>query len=136
MAKNTVSAWDTAVELDGLELVDKSELVGKPFVITAFMFRTNEERGIHFVDLDIEFRDGETATFTDSSSRSGVKVQFTEYLAVNNIEFTEGEVIELPTPIMCARGLRPSTYPRTDPRTGKEKMVTSYYLTASGRRSR
>lgn len=135
MASNiTVSAWDNAEELAGLDLIKKEELEGKPFVITGFMFRTNAERNIRYLQLDIEFRDGATATFEDSST-SGVKKQFEEYLADKGIEYSEGEIVDLPKGIMCSKGLRASTYPKMDARTGKERMVTTHYLTTSGRRA-
>lgn len=119
--------------LDELQILDKAELVGKPFIIETVMVYTND-RNIEHMDVDIRVENGETFTFKDSSS-TGVKHQILGALAGKGVELTAGELYDFPVPIFCPEGLRVSHYEVEDHR-GAKKMARTFYLTTSGKRKR
>lgn len=133
MSVNTTT-WGTDVEyIQGADLVDKAELVDKPFLITGIRFEENA-RGIEYAYVEAEFEDGEEIDFNDSST-SGVKHQLMTYLESRGItpDLESGELHEVR--VAVPRGLRVSTYEVTDMR-GKPKMAKTYYLTGGGRAAR
>ena len=124
-------SWGTDVDfIAGADLIDKADLVAKPFLITGVRFEKNA-RSVEYVYVEAEYPDGETFEFNDSST-TGVKQQLTTYLASKDIaaDNSTGEVI--PVKLAIPRGLRLSTYEVTDQR-GKAKMAKTYYLTGAGR---
>ena len=126
------TAWNTSDQLDGLDLVDKAELVGKPFRITGVSFETNQ-RGVSYVYVDAEDADGEGFTFNDSSS--GVRAQIVQHLTKTGQDAVidqPGDVLTLS--LVIPRGLRVSEYEVKDER-GKAKTARTYYLTTSGKRA-
>lgn len=130
MSENTLPAqWNTGEMLDGLDLTDKSELVGTPFRIMSVMFRSNKN-GVEIVEVDAELTDGTMVTFNDSSS-TGVREQIADYLTTKGTQITAGEIYEIS--LVIPRGLRVSNY--TIEVRGKERPATTYYLTTSGLRN-
>lgn len=128
----TSTAWGTGTEeLQGLDLVDKAELVGKPFMITAVWFEQNQ-RDVDYVYVEGVHTGGDTFCFNDSSK--GVKVQIEQYLSNKGIapkplgEVHEGLKLVIP------RGLRVSQFTVLDER-GREKQAKTYYLTTNGKRA-
>lgn len=131
---NTNANWDADVEfVGGADLRDKAELVDTEFKITGVRFEKNA-RGVEYVYVEAETRDGEEFDFNDSST-SGVKQQIITFLEMKGItpEYTSGVVHEVK--LLIPHGLRVSTYEVTDLR-GKPKMAKTYYLTTGGRATR
>jgi hypothetical protein len=127
------AAWAETETLEGLDLVNKAELLDTPFRISAIWFQTNEA-GVHYVYVEAEKTNGEEITFNDSSS--GVRAQIISFLsakgqdaAVDTATADEPYALELVVP----RGLRVSEFMARDER-GREKPAKTYYLTTSGRR--
>jgi hypothetical protein len=123
--------------LAGVEILDKAELLGKEFAITAIMTKVGS-RDVSYVYLEGKFTpDGEPFQFNDSSS-SGVRDQILSYLAKHDRADVLEEWWDLPVPILCPRGLRVSRYDKEVPnnRGGIEtKKVATFYLTTSGERA-
>lgn len=131
---DTTAAWGADVDfIEGADLVDKAELVGKAFLITGVRFEKNA-RGVEYAYIEAEFEDGEEIDFNDSST-SGVKQQLITYLESRGqtVDYATGEVHEVK--IAVPRGLRVSTYEVQDMR-GKTKTAKTYYLTGGGRAAR
>ena len=131
---SNTTAWDAGVEfVGGADLRDKAELVGIEFKVTGVRFEKNA-RGVEYVYVEAETRDGEEFDFNDSST-SGVKQQITTYLESRDIapDYESGEVHSVN--LLIPRGLRVSTYEVTDVR-GKPKQAKTYYLTSAGRSAR
>lgn len=134
----TQNAWDYADQLDGLDLLDKSQLLDIPFRITSVRF-VEGNNGIRRVEVDAEKRDGETFTFQDSST--GVKTQIEQFLAAKGLDaaIETGEPIEMN--LVAPNGLRVSEYqvPERGPNgqeiRGRFRQAKTYYLTTSGRRA-
>lgn len=128
--------WDSADVLDGLDVLDKAELIDVPFLITGVYTKTNA-RGIHFVWVDGQFRDGRPFTFNDSSS-TGVRAQILDYLDKKGLSLTSDEdyaEIRLRAP----NGLRLSEYDSDvvingQVIPGRKQRSKTYYLTVSGKR--
>lgn len=133
MSVSTPEAWGDVDFIEGADLVDKAELVGKSFLITGIRFEKNS-RGIEYVYVEAEDEAGEEFDFNDSST-SGVKAQLMTYLesrgATVNVESGEVHDVKIAVP----RGLRVSTYEVQDMR-GKTKTAKTYYLTGGGRAAR
>lgn len=124
-----VTPWGSDVEiLDGLDLLDKAELVDRPFLIQSVWFETGQ-RNIEYVYVQGEFEDGTEFTFNDSSS--GVNKQIESHLAGKEIKPELGQVV--PLRLVIPRGLRFSEYDVRDDR-GRDKKAKTYYLTTSGKR--
>jgi len=123
-----ITAWGTDVEvLEGVDLLDKSELIGKPFLITGVWFETNKH-GIEYAYVEGMFENGVTFEFNDSSS--GVRAQLITYLEDRNrMPASPDEIVSLKLAIM--KGLRVSTFEVVDVR-GRAKTARTYYLTMSG----
>jgi hypothetical protein len=121
---------DGALVLDGADIVDKSELVNRPFLITGIKSSVNS-RQVHTMFVEATPKDGDPVTFTDSSS-TGVREQLMKYLVTIN----KGDVLDewVDVKIVAPKGLRVSKYTATDNR-GKEVPAKTYYLTTSGRRA-
>lgn len=123
--------WADATVLDGVDLIDKTALVGTPFLITGAKFTVNA-RDITMVWVEGELSNGDTFTFNDSST--GVLAEMSEYVKrVNNGE-TPALDAWTDLRVICPRGLRVSHYTVKDERN-KDRAASTYYLTKSGRRS-
>ena len=102
------------------DLIDKAELVGKPFVIFSFTLRDGDF-GRPYVSVNAVL-EGATpgapvsrVVFNDGST--GVAAQLKE-MAAQGIHGG----------IRCTKGLRVSKYEYTDPRDGTTKPAQTYYL--------
>src|SRR6185436_4861985 len=56
------TAWSEAEVLEGLDMLDKAELEGKPFLIVGVEFKPNNA-GVSIAYIDGEYRDGTGFTF-------------------------------------------------------------------------
>lgn len=128
MAKfNAPAAWgkDAFDVLTGTDLVDKAELVNKPFLITTVQFKMNDRKveSVLITALDV---DGTPFSFSDSSS-TGVRAQLAQYL----VDSDNAAVIETHEPLVLRLavmlGLRVSEYDATNER-GKTVKAKTYYL--------
>lgn len=130
MATNVPAAWQDAEQLDGLDLIDKAELVGKPFRVSGFFF-TENDKGVAYVWVDAEDVDGNTFTFNDSST--GVRAQLVAYVKAkgNDAAIDSGDYVN--TSLVMPKGLRLSEFTVKDER-GRDKNARTYYLTTSGKR--
>ena len=132
------TSWNDAAVLDGLDIEDKSKLVGLPFLITGCEFKPNRDN-ISIVYVDAEWPGGQGFTFTDSST--GVRAQLVAYLTAlgKDAVVDSGEYVSIR--LVSPNGLRVSEYPITRPapggsqRRGETVMAKTYYLTTSGRRA-
>lgn len=125
-----VTAWGRDVEvLDGLDLLDKTELVGKPFLIETVWFEVGQ-RSVEYVYVEGQLENGTTFMFNDSSS--GVRAQLEAYLQGKGRLPEVGQ--RVPLRLVVPKGLRFSTYNVIDER-GREKPAKTYYLTASGKKA-
>lgn len=123
-----VTPWGSDVDiLDGLELVDKAELVGKPFLIESVWFQTGA-RAVEYVYVQGQYENGAQFTFNDSSS--GVYAQVESYLSLKGHKPEIGQPV--PIRLVIPKGLRYSEYEVKDDR-GREKKAKTYYLTTSGK---
>lgn len=136
---NSTPDWDSAETLEGLDILDKSQLKDVPFRITGCMFQENKE-GISICYIDGERKeDSYEFTFLDSSS--GVRQQLVKYLTDKGKDaaLDTGEYVELN--LFAPNGLRVSEYmvdergPNGQPIKGKQRAAKTYYLTTSGRRT-
>lgn len=124
----TPTAFEGFEVLDGVDLHDKAEFVGKPFGITGVRFRENE-RKVVFAEVETVDEHGEAAAFADSST--GVRDQLLAYTTAQGIKGTnKGEWID--AKLFVPRGLRVSEY-TVRGEDGKEKRAKTYYLTTGGR---
>jgi len=138
MATQNFNAWDSADEIEGLDLLDKSHLVEVPFRITSVRF-VEGNNGVRRVEVDAENQEGNTFTFQDSST--GVKTQIEQYLALKGLDaaIETGEPVEIN--LIARNGLRVSKYmvPEKGPNgqdiRGRYREARTYYLTTSGRRA-
>jgi hypothetical protein len=129
----TQNAWDSADQLDGLDLIDKSNLIDIPFRITGLYFQENNS-GVSICYIDGERQDRSTFTFSDSST--GVRAQLVQYLTSKGLDAVveTGDYQEIS--LVAPSGLRVSEYEIGDRgRPGKTRMAKTYYLTTSGRRA-
>lgn len=136
------NAWQNADILDGLDIEDKSKLVGVPFLITGCQFKPSNDN-VNICYVDGEYVDGTGFTFTDSST--GVRAQLIAYLAEKKQDHIVDSGEYLSFRIVAPNGLRVSEYDRPI-RTGagpvtsqalrqQPQKVKTYYLTTSGRRA-
>jgi hypothetical protein len=116
-------AW----EIEGSDIVDKAQLVGVAFLVTAVSFRKGA-RGVEYLYADVTLADGTQKTFTDSST--GVKTQVQEMWLSKNGEEPKYSTEEVwhSVRIVARQGLRVSVYRRE----GSKEDSRTYYLTASG----
>ena len=128
---NLPASWAESEQLDGLDLIDKAELVGRVFRVTGFYFTSND-RDISYAYVDGEDTDGNTFSFNDSST--GVRAQLVEYLKAkgNDAAIDTGEYVK--ASIVIPKGLRVSEFTVKDER-GRDKNARTYYLTTSGKRA-
>jgi hypothetical protein len=123
--------WGEDVEvLAGVDLLDKSELIGVPFLLTGVKFTVND-RSIVIAWIEGERQDHTPFTFTDTST--GVKAQIEAHCQAKGIStdaLDEWNNLRLVAP----NGLRVSTYEVKDER-GKTREARTYYLTTSGARA-
>lgn len=138
--QNLPAAWSDAEVMDGLELVDKASLVGKPFLITAIQFtetvRQSDDAIISYVYVDAVDKDDNPFSFNDSSS--GVRSQLVEFARSKGwADIVETHEVK-PVRLVAPNGLRVSEYDQevNDPRTGRPtvRRARTFYLTTSGKR--
>lgn len=124
-----VTPWGQDVDiLDGLQLKDKAELVGEPFLIEKVWFETSQ-RSVEYVYIQAQLRDGTEFTFNDSST--GVYRQVESYLVSKGHKPEIGQEVDVR--LVIPDGLRFSEYDIKDER-GRDKRAKTYYLTTSGKR--
>lgn len=121
------AAWgkDEFDVLTGADLLDKSELIGQPFLITDIQFKSNN-RTVNSVWVTAMDVNGEAFQFSDSSS-TGIRQQLVDWLTDRKDEgiVDTGEIFSVRLAIML--GLRVSTYDATNER-GKTITAKTYYL--------
>lgn len=119
-------SWNDAEVIEGVDLVDKAELLGMPFLITSVEFTENAQ-GVNFVYVSAENVDGNRFQFNDSST--GVRQQVAHKLTQlgRDAVIESGGQVDLR--LIVPRGLRVSEYLVKDRGTGKSKMARTYYLT-------
>ncbi len=138
---NMPADWAGSDQLDGLDVIDKQELIEVPFRIIGAYFSTNA-RNVRTAFIDGERMDGSVFTFADSST--GVKQQLITYLnKLGKDAVVESETQEyVDLSLVVPRGLRPSTYevpevhPVTKRETGKMRTARTFYLTGNNERRR
>lgn len=131
-------AWgeEPVEQLAGLDIVDKEELVGVPFLVTQVSFRSNT-REVSFCTIDAIDKDGNAFSFQDTSS-TGVRAQIVRWLEDHDAEgvVASGEFYSLR--LAFPLGLRVSRFLADvkDERTGKIKQQPAkvFYLTMTGKR--
>jgi hypothetical protein len=96
----------------GINVVEKEDLVGIPFIILATMFRTGDMGT--YVSVSCMLKDNSIVVFNDGST--GVCRQL------------EGLDISPKTPMRVSGGLRRSDYDYVNPETGKKTPASTYYL--------
>ena len=130
------ASWGDTEVLAGLSLIDKDELVGRLFRVNAVenSIAGGTNGGYPRVRVEVEFADGTTAMFQDSSGTSGVRAEIEEILTARG----KGEEAQLdewiPIKFICPDGLRVSPYEKEDNR-GVMRKGRNFYLTRSGKRS-
>jgi len=131
------TAWSEAEVLEGLDMLDKAELEGKPFLIVGVEFKPNNA-GVSIAYIDGEYRDGTGFTFHDSST--GVRAQLVKFLASKSLDHIveSGEYAEIR--LVAPAGLRCSHYTVDRPNPNGRGTVTiqgkTYYITTNGERKR
>jgi len=129
--------WQNDEVLDGLDILDKQQLIGTPFRILGCVFQSNND-GISICYIDAERADGYTFTFLDAST--GVRAQIVSYLTGKGLDagLDTGEYIDFK--LVVPNGLRVSEYevPQKGP-NGQQigtrtRMARTYYLTTNGQR--
>lgn len=128
---NLPAEWTESEQLDGLDLIDKAELVGRPFRITGFYFEMTD-KGIGYVYVDAEDTDKNTFTFNDSST--GVRAMLVKYLKDKGDDSPVDSGVYQNVSLVIPKGLRVSEFTVKDER-GRDKQARTYYLTTSGRRA-
>jgi hypothetical protein len=135
------ASWQNADILDGLDIEDKSKLIGIPFLITGCQFKPNND-GVSICYVDGEYADGSGFTFTDAST--GVRAQLVAYLTERKVDHVIDTQDYAPFRLVVPNGLRVSEYDRPIRTTGpvtaqamrqQPQKVKTYYLTTSGRRA-
>jgi hypothetical protein len=135
----TPSRWANVEVIEGLDIVDKTKLIGVPFCILGATFKSNNS-GVQTCYIDAEYENGDMFTFTDSST--GVAAQIKVHLAekqLDHIISEEGEYADFM--LLAPRGLRVSEYDR-QLRTpngavipNKTAPAKTYYISTSGERN-
>lgn len=128
------AAWgdEPIEEFAGHNLTDKDDLVGVPFLIIGAEIERTEGKDYdvaYVYALDIN---GTEFEFSDTSS-TGVRSQIQGILAEKGLPPHPGAGFQ-PLRVKIMSGLRPSEFSVIDEETGKKRKVTSYYLSASGRK--
>ena len=134
MRKALPQEWVGQEQLDGFDLVDKSELEGEPFRIMSVWFTTND-RSVSYVYVEAEKVDGEVITFNDSST--GVRQQIIDHLKNRGQDHVVDTGDVVPLSLVIPRGLRKSEFD-TQVQEGNRvvtKKARTYYLTTSGKRA-
>lgn len=126
------ASWGDVPLLAGLSLIEKDELVGRPFLVRAVENSLAAE-GYPRVRVEIEFIDGTAVMFQDSSGTSGVRPEIEELLTKRGKgeEALMDEWIQIK--FICPDGLRVSPYEKPDNR-GVMRKGRTFYLTRSGQR--
>lgn len=124
--------WNDVEELDGLDLINKTELIDVPFLITGVHFETNNS-GVQAAYIDGVREDGTTFQFYDSST--GIKAQIVSYLTEKELGHVldSGETAEVQLGVRG--GLRYSDYETAPDARGKTRQARTYYLKASGKKA-
>jgi len=114
--------------LGGMEVVEKSTLLGVTHKITGYKFTYNENRQISYVYCEFETSPGGPRKFYNDSSSTGVRFQMEEFHTAKH----PGEKFELETwydtALLVRDGLRISEFPAKDNR-GKDVTGRAFYLT-------
>jgi hypothetical protein len=114
--------------IEGFDPIDKAELIGKPFGITAVRFRTNPS-GVTYAEVELVNAAGESLALIDSST--GIRDQVAAYLTSKKLP-VGGETEWTDVRLFVPRGLRVSVYDvQAD---GETKQAKTYYLTTKARR--
>lgn len=100
---------------DGFAVVEKSSLVGVPFLILGWEAGKNEKHGPFTIVRGIT-KDNGKVLFVDGST--GIKDQLAVFQQVSGR--TGG--------LLAVDGLRVSNYTYTDPADGKDKPASTYYI--------
>jgi len=127
------TAWgkDAAEVLAGVDLVQKAEMIGVPFLITGFKFTHNPASNIGYVYVEFETSPGgERRMFNDSST--GVRQQMEEFAGAKGLKIELEKWYDVR--VLCPKGLRVSEYDTKDER-GRDTKGRTYYLTTSGGRA-
>lgn len=129
-----LTSWDDAEALAGLNLVEKTTLLGVTFLITGYKFTYNESRKISYVYCEFETSPGGTRQMFNDSSANGVRLDMEEFHDAKN----PGKPFTLETwydtRLLAPQGLRVSEFPAKDER-GRDVQGRAFYLTKSGGRS-
>lgn len=134
---NLPPAWQNDDIVEGLDTIDKSQLIDVPFRILGCTF-SNNDKGVNTCFIDAERVDGTQFTFTDSST--GVRAQVVAYLTDKSMDHVveSGEYAEFR--LIAPRGLRVSNYEREVRGAngqiipGRTAPARTYYLTTNGER--
>jgi hypothetical protein len=119
------AVWGTNVEiLTGVDLIDKAELIGVPFLITEVEFKPNKD-GIEYAWVTAMDKDGKIFQFNDSTS-TGIRAQLIQYLKDRGQEGIVDTHEKTPMSLAILNGLRRSNY--TVKVMGKDKASRTYYL--------
>lgn len=136
-ADATRNAWGVEVEtLAGVDILQKSELIDVPFLVTAVKFTINASQ-TEFAWIEGKRQDGSGFTFNDSSS--GVKAQITAYMTERGMDVATLDTwVDFPKGLVIPKGLRVSEY-EVDVLNQRNQMETktvkTHYLTTSGQRA-
>jgi len=105
-----------------LPTAEKRRLCGVPFVIIEWAF-TSGKNG-EFVSAYVVTKTGEKLIVNDGST--GMRDQLRK---VADMRLSKGfSELGAMTNLFCARGLKESTYPYTDPKTGEVSEGVTYYI--------
>lgn len=125
------ASWGDADVLAGLSLIDKDELVGRPFLVRA-VEQSFAAAGYPQCRVEFELTDGTAGMFQDSSATQGVRAEIEEILS----KLGKADLVDewIPVKFICPDGLRKSSYEKEDNR-GVMRPGRNYYLTRSGKRA-
>jgi hypothetical protein len=135
---NVPASWSEDDIVEGLDILDKAELLDTPFRILGAVFKANND-GISICYLDAERSDGTQFTFLDSST--GVRAQVLDYLKGKGLDAGVDTEEYIEFRLVAPNGLRKSEYDTPvrgangQPIPGKFRHATTYYLTTSGQRN-
>ena len=135
--QNFPASWGEVEVLDGLDVTDKSKLLGVTFRVIGVEFHLND-KNINIAYVDVETIEGEKFTITDSST--GIHAQIRAHLTMKEKDYAieSGEYVTLN--LAVPNGLRVSEYPvavrlpNGQPHPTQKQMAKTYYLTTSGKR--
>lgn len=132
MANENEANWESESDfLTGVDLWNKSELVGRKFRIREVEIRRNDAQ-VEIGRFTVELPNGDFAQFQDSSS-TGCLFQIKEHLTANGLAAAIDSGEKVAVAVICPRGLRESKYKRADPnRPNRQIEAVTHYLTSAG----